>query len=386
MPKQKRIKTDYPGVYFIEGKQAGTDKPERIYYIYYRKDGKKIEEKAGRQFKDNMTPAKANQIRSGRITGKQKSNEERRKEREAKKKTERNKWTIDRLWKEYTKSRTKNKALATDEGRYNKYLKKPFGNKEPKNIAPLDVDRLRITLLKTKSPQTVKHVLNLCTWIVNFGVKKNLCDGLQFHVQKPEVHNEKTEDLTPDQLTRLLDAIEKDDHPHAGAMMLMALYTGMRRGEMFKLKWSDIDFDRGFIHIVDPKGGPDQKIPLNDAASELLENLPKHETSEFVFPGRGGRQRTEIAKDLKEIKDNAGLPENFRPLHGLRHAYASALASSGKVDMYTLQKLLTHKSPLMTQRYAHLRDEALRNASNVASDIFSKSVTTERDKTVDMPK
>ena len=51
------------------------------------------------------------------------------------------------------------------------------------------------------------------------------------------------------------------------------------------------------------------------------------------------------------------------PLHGLRHVFASTLASSGKVDMYTLQKLLTHKSPIMTQRYAHLRDDALKRAS-----------------------
>jgi integrase len=47
------------------------------------------------------------------------------------------------------------------------------------------------------------------------------------------------------------------------------------------------------------------------------------------------------------------------------------LASSGEVDMYTLQKLLTHKSPIMTQRYAHLRDEALKRASNLVGNIIS---------------
>ncbi len=58
-------------------------------------------------------------------------------------------------------------------------------------------------------------------------------------------------------------------------------------------------------------------------------------------------------------------------MHGLRHAYASMLASSGKVDMYTLQKLLTHKSPKMTQRYAHLRDKALMDAANLAGDLIA---------------
>ncbi len=55
---------------------------------------------------------------------------------------------------------------------------------------------------------------------------------------------------------------------------------------------------------------------------------------------------------------------------GLRHVYASILPSSGQVDLYTLQKLLTHKSPLMTQRYAHLRDEALRRASDLAGNLI----------------
>ena len=53
----------------------------------------------------------------------------------------------------------------------------------------------------------------------------------------------------------------------------------------------------------------------------------------------------------------------------MRHVYASMLASSGEVDLYTLQKLLTHKDPRMTQRYAHLRDEALKKASSVAARI-----------------
>lgn len=58
------------------------------------------------------------------------------------------------------------------------------------------------------------------------------------------------------------------------------------------------------------------------------------------------------------------------------------LASSGKVDMYTLQKLLTHKSPLMTMRYAYLRDEALRGASNLAGDIINHAVQA-KDNSID---
>jgi integrase len=84
------------------------------------------------------------------------------------------------------------------------------------------------------------------------------------------------------------------------------------------------------------------------------------------------------AKASKRIRKNAGLPDDFRPFHGLRHVYASMLSSSGQVNMYTLQKLLTHKSPIMTQRYAHLRDEALKRASDLAGDIIDEAVASDK--------
>ena len=150
---------------------------------------------------------------------------------------------------------------------------------------------------------------------------------------------------------------------------------------MFKLKWKDVDFNRGFINIKDPKGGPDQKIPLNNAARELLESHPRTR-SKFVFPGRRGKQRTDINHQVTRIKAEAVLPDDFRALHGLRHVYASMLASSGEVGMYTLQKLLTHKDPKMTQRYAHLRDEALKRASEVAGNIIKDASNRKVDQKV----
>jgi integrase len=197
----------------------------------------------------------------------------------------------------------------------------------------------------------------------------------------PRNDNVKTEDLTPKQLSKLLEAIEKDTNIQAANMMKLALFTGMRRGELFKLKWRDVDFNRGFINIRDPKGGPDQKIPVNDAVRDLLKSHPRTK-SPYVFPGRGGRQRTDIKHQVNRIKEEAGLPSDFRALHGLRHVYASMLASSGEVGMYTLQKLLTHKSPQMTQRYAHLRDEALKQASKLAGDIVTQASKQNSDEKV----
>ena len=125
MPTKKRIKTKYPGVYFINGKSV-SGKPERIYYIRYRKNGKMVEEKAGRQFQDDMTPARANNLRAQKIEGTLPTNQEVREAVEAKKKEESKKWTIDRLWETYKKGRKPGKSLVTDVSRYKKYLKPSF--------------------------------------------------------------------------------------------------------------------------------------------------------------------------------------------------------------------------------------------------------------------
>ena len=380
MAAKKRVKTKYAGVFYLEAISA-QGKPEKIYYIRYRKGGQMVEEKAGRQYQDDMTPARAAGIRSQKIDGEQQTNQEKRDADLAIKAAEAGKYTIDRLWEEYSLNRTRGKGFDIDTNRYEIYLKEPFGKKEPRELVKLDVDRVRINLLKNKSPQTVKHVLNLLTWIINYGVKNNLCSGVSFHIQKPTVNNEKTENLSPEQLTSLLSAIEEDPNIPVGNMMKMALYSGMRRGELFKLKWDDLSFDTGFIWIRDPKGGKDQKIPMNDMARGVLESIVRTK-SPYVFPGQDGGKRVTLGRSGTRIREAAGLPKDFRPMHGLRHAYASMLASSGNVDMYVLQKLMTHKSPQMTQRYAHLRDEVLKNGAGQIDDIFKKQAEDSQEKKI----
>jgi integrase len=378
VPGKKRFKTKYPGIHYIESTVGQTGEPERIFYIMYRKDGKLIEEKAGRQFQDDMTPARASGIRAQRMQGREKTKEESRVADQTEKQAKAERWTISRLWVEYKRMNPSVKAIGRDENRFSCYLRKTLGEKEPINLAPMDVDRIRVGLQKTLRPATVRNVLELLRRIINFGVKKQLCQGINFRMQMPVVHNIKTEDLSPDQLGKLLDEIAQELDIQAANLMRMALYSGMRRGELFKLQWTHVDFDREIINIIDPKGGPSQKIPLNQAARNVLENHPR--IDEYVFPGPKG-QRVDTPQAVEKIKKRAGLPKDFRPMHGLRHVYASMLASSGQVDMYTLQKLLTHKSPVMTQRYAHLRDDTMRKASNLAGDIISQATTADKQET-----
>jgi integrase len=361
----KRHKTTYPGIFYREAERTSGGK-ERVYYIVFKKEGKFYEEKVGRQFKDAMTPSRAARIRAERIEGKRQSRKE---IREAAVEI---RWTVDRLWQEYLSDKPASKNFRTDQYRYQKFLQGTLGSKEPQDLSQIDVHRLRINLAKTLAPKTVKNALELLGRIINFGVKKGLSAGLGFKIESPRVNNLQTEDLSPEQLAALLEAIDADHDLQAPHLMRLALCTGMRRGELFKLKWEDVDFERGFIHIRAPKGGKDQIVPLNQAAREVLESHSRDDDTPFVFPGRGGKQRTDISGPVNRIKARAGLPADFRPLHGLRHTYASMLASSGQVDIYTLQKLLTHKNPAMTQRYAHLRDDAMRRAADLAGNMISQ--------------
>jgi integrase len=374
MPRLKRFPTKYPGVTYLEVTATGTGKPERVYYIRYRRSGRLIEEKAGRQFQDDMTPARAAQIRARRIQG-ESSNEERRQAEKTARLAEASRWTITRLWNEYKANRPDLKGIATDENRFKNYIEPAFGEKEPKDLASFDIDRLRIKLLKTRRPATARNVLELLRRVVNFGVRRNLCEGLRFPIDMPrKLNNLKTEDLTPEQLTNLMKTLDAWPDKQTANLVKMAAFTGMRRGELFSLQWEDVDFERGFIAIRDPKGGKDQAIPMSAPVRALLSTHPKSDVSPYVFPGRRGGKRTDAKKALAKIRTASGLPEGFRPLHGLRHAFASMLASSGKVDLYTLQKLLTHKSPAMTQRYAHLRDEALRQASDLVGTLIEQVI------------
>jgi len=386
MPAQKRFKTEYPGVTFIEGTSA-RGKPERIFYIRYRKNGKAVEEKAGRQ-SEGMTPARASLKRGERITGKQATNKERRQAEEAREAEEAGRWTLEKLWDAYSATRAPGKALDTDKSRYEKYLSELLGSKEPKDLNPMEVERLRINLSKKLSPQTVKHILNLLTWIVNFGVNMGYCEGIPFKIKKPSVDNKKTEYLTPQQFQKLMTVLDEYENQQVANLMKLAAFTGIRRGGLFDLQWSDIDFERGFITIRN-KGGKDEILPMNDMARKILESHPRPvfkslpgKQSPYVFPGRYGQRRATVQIAARDIAEKAGLPEGFRPIHGLRHHYASTLASSGKVDMYVLQRLMCHKSPVMTQRYAHLHDEALRRGADVAAEVFGSSISDKEKKVV----
>jgi len=143
-------------------------------------------------------------------------------------------------------------------------------------------------------PATVRNILELLRRLISYAEKNKLCKPSGLSIEMPTVNNIKTEDLTADQLNALLIALDQSEDQVAANLMRLALYSGMRAGEILSLKWADIDFTKAFISIRNPKGGTDQKIPLNTATRAVLDSIERtsesdEKPSEYVFPGKEGQ-------------------------------------------------------------------------------------------------
>jgi len=361
MPRQIRVSTEYSGVYFV--KLANQD---QSFFIRYKRNGKSVEEKAGRN-NQGWNAEKAYQFRTERMSGTSAAGNELQSNSDLLSQQD---WTFSKIFSEYLRLRNKLKGRANDIYRFKNYLEKEFANITPSCVTQDDIERFKYNLQNRElKPATIRHVLELLRRLANFAAKNNLCSGLSFKIQMPKVENYKTEELNNAQLQKLMQVLEEESDIQVSNLVRLALYTGMRRGELFNLNWGDIDFYNKTITVKSDKKGDQPTIPLNEMAEKVLvEHAHTENGSKFVFPGRGGKKRTECKRPLLRIRKKAGLPDDFRILQGLRHVYASMLVSSGKADLETLQSLLTQKSPLMTQRYAHLLDESQTNSENIIAD------------------
>lgn len=378
----------------------GKDK-EKIYYVVYRDpDGHQHREKVGRQYRDRMTPAKAAGIRDARMAGRELPNKERREVKKAEKRAVDSRWDFSRLFEAYMTAKGEYPRRITDEGNFRTHLAAVVGKKAPSELTSFDVDRIKRDMKKPRKviipsrkpggkvrevlkgncqPGTIAAALGFLVRLASFGVKRNLTEGIKFPVELPRDGSARIESMTPEQMTAYLAAATACENKVIGAALRFELLTGLRLGEVRKLAWDDVDLQRGTVHIREPKGGKDAFLPLTPAVVDLLNQLDRDPANPFVFQGvmdvkrkRSGQIGiSTAARRGREFATAAGLPRSFRANHGLRHSYASALASSGEVDLYTLQKLMTHKSPQMTQRYAHLRDETLRRGADVMSRIVT---------------
>lgn len=161
-------------------------------------------------------------------------------------------------------------------------------------------------------------------------------------------------------------------------LVMFALHTGMRMGEILELTWRGVDLSRRTVMVVRSKNGERRTIPVNETVMSVLRQKCKVRSlrTDLVFcsqvftPMESGhlRRSFRLALGRAEIED-------FH-FHDLRHTFATRLVQAG-VDLYKVQRLLGHKSPIMTQRYAHHYPESLREGVEILDQVGTHLVPSE---------
>ncbi len=166
----------------------------------------------------------------------------------------------------------------------------------------------------------------------------------------------RTRHLTELELPRVL-AAAKDQGPTMYAAVLVSIATGLRKGELLRLKWADVDFEAQSLRILISKNGDARGAHLPSSAAAALRDLKRANvvSTSAVFINERGEPATQwwVERFWRRIRAAAGL-QGFR-WHDLRHSCASLLAANG-ASLLEIGSVLGHRSPAVTARYAHLVD------------------------------
>src|SRR6267143_1153123 len=224
------------------------------------------------------------------------------------------------------------------------------------------------------APQTLNAELTLLGHAYKLAVREWewVTDNPVLRITKEKVRNGIERWLTSEEEHRLLAA----SPPWLQEIIVFALHTGMRRGEILNLQWSHVDLSRHTLTILEQKNGARDTLPVNDTAMEVLQARAAVRTNstEAVFVNEAGhpREACNLLRAFYPAMRKAGIAR-FR-FHDLRHTFATRLIQAG-VDVYTVQKLGRWKTISMVLRYAHHEPESLRGGAEVLDRLRRENST-----------
>ncbi len=283
--------------------------------------------------------------------------------------------TINDLACDYVERHGKRKrarSLKEDQKLLNALILPNLGKKKVRNVSQRDIETLHLS--RSETPYNANRMLALLSKMFSLAQSwgwrdDNPAKGLErFSEHKRERW------LNQDELKQLWTALNHYPTALPSFAIKLLLLTGARRGELLNATWEHIDFKQGVwtkpSHLTKQK--KQEHLPLSAEAINLLKELkrlnPKNST--YLFPGRvEGQPLKEFRGFWRKILKEANL-ENVR-VHDLRHTYASHLVSNG-LSLSIVGKLLGHTQAVTTQRYAHLADEPLRQATDWFGSVVKK--------------
>jgi len=222
-------------------------------------------------------------------------------------------------------------------------------------VTPRHVEAFKAHRLKLVKPVSVNQELRAMKAAFNTAIRwKLIYENPVVEVRQATIPQEPKAFFTPQDFQKLILTIEED---WLRAIVLLAAATGMRRGEVLNLSWSDVDLEKRYLIVrttptYKTKSGRMRTIPLNDIALSVLRS--KTPTHELVFTLNGHPMMGNWVQHLfKRYVRKAGLDDRLH-FHSLRHTTASWLVQSGST-LYEVQQLLGHSSSKVTEVYSHLQ-------------------------------
>lgn len=268
-------------------------------------------------------------------------------------------------------SKANKKSWRTDKNLL-RTLRSSFGLKRLDEITSWQVEQYKAKRRETVSPRTVNMGLSILRRMFNLSIAwgsvvKNpvTCVKMMRDPERP------MRVLSPQEQTKLLEVCR----PHLKDLILFALHTGMRKGEILGLRWSAVDLEQGVITVGGGKTGRLRSIPVNAVCRTVLERR-KSAGGEFVFEWQGKRF-DRFDKTWRATVAAAQIP----PIrfHDLRHTFATRLVLAGE-DLVTVGELLGHRSIQMTIRYSHPGPEHRRAAVEKLEGIDTRTKLARRRK------
>jgi integrase len=265
---------------------------------------------------------------------------------------------------------SRNRSWKDDVNRLRQRILPVFGDRPMNTLTRKQVVDFHLSLKQAGlAGATCDHHVKLIRRIYNLAIEWDVVSTSN-PASKAQLFNEPNQVeniLNEEDLKRLLGVLATHERRTVCQVALYLLSTGARLSEGLHARWEDIENRTWKISAAVSKSKRVRSVPLNDSAISVLNEIQPDPALRhghlFVNPRTNDRLKT-VHKAWHCIREEADLP-HLR-IHDLRHMYASFLVNSGR-SLYEVQQVLGHSSPQVTQRYAHLSTETLREAAASAS-------------------
>ena len=281
------------------------------------------------------------------------------------------KMTLSELGAKYMEFAKANKRSWLRDQQTLGHLNDAFGTKLLTDITALPIEQYKLDRLKVVCPATVNRELAGLKRLFNVAEQwglyqgRNPVKGIRFLAED----NLKLRTLSEKEEAALIECCS----PYLQDLVVFAVHTGLRLGEILNLKWEEVDLENGVVKMLVQKNRRMLEVPLNEKALAVVVGWHGLRKCEYVFynPETGGQWK-DLWLGLKKDCRRAGI--NDVTWHTFRHTFASRLTRAG-ADLVTVKELLGHSSVSVTMRYAHTNRESKIRAVKLLNQSSDKVVT-----------